>query len=43
MIMGRLKLKDEIGAFERAGLQPAVENTSLVTGFGSSHPANART
>ena len=33
MIMGRLKLKHEIGAFERAGLQLAVENTSLVTVF----------
>ena len=27
MIMGRLKLKDEIGAFERAGLQPARART----------------
>ncbi len=33
MIMGRLKLKDEIGVFERAGLQLGVENTSLVTVF----------
>lgn len=33
MIMGRLKVKDEIGVFERAGLQLAVEEMSLVTVF----------
>ncbi|MBA3339062.1 MAG: hypothetical protein H0T54_04825 [Geodermatophilaceae bacterium] len=33
MFMGRLKVKKEIGAFERAGLQVAVEDTSLVTVF----------
>ncbi len=33
MIMGRLKVKKEIGVLERAGLQLAVEDTSLVTVF----------
>ncbi|MGI8722348.1 MAG: hypothetical protein ACR2JG_09000 [Geodermatophilaceae bacterium] len=33
MIMGRLKLKNETGVFERAGLQLGLENTPLVTVF----------
>ncbi len=33
MFMGRLKVKKEIGVFERLGLQLAIEDTSLVTVF----------
>jgi len=33
MAMGRVKLKDELAAFDRAGLQSAVDNQSLVTVF----------
>ena len=33
MFMGRLKVKKEIGVFERVGLQLAIEDTSLVTVF----------